>query len=932
MTMAPSNAGALPVNPPALAQRITRHFEKYGHRLDANPLVLVHAAPVWPHEPVLSTRDGRRVRVVPCVSMLAIWEQVAADRDLPHVLLTDLDDVELGTGILSQVLGGRILDMEPWGLVEDCFGVQQLDPRLHAEKWAGPALVDAMPPNGWPRLAGTVLQRDVAMRHLLAERLELARLGLAPEDIDAPSLLRWSTLPFAQEAFDRLPGAERSGLLTWLGNELGQPAAVLSALLSAGRASDAFPLGLVCDAVWSADGPDALRGQGRIEQYLGAAHLDAAAMRSYAQATTRTLAGLLSAANTREAEAVSARQCANRVLDRAEELLLGFAMAELGRFSNTLRSGFEHRLGTVATSLRTALDKPGEGSLAAAAAAVDRLAAHHLAVDYRHRVTRTRMALRLIRWLASAIGAPASVAGAIDEQIAQWGWVDLAADQVWAGENRNTGLARVYRDIAEAVRQRRSDLDRAFASQLAAWTSGGGEPGELLTVEAVLPTVVAPLVRAAERPVLVIVIDGMSAAVAAELAEDMTSNGWLEYDPLAGKPANGSAPRRRGAVAALPTVTSVSRASLLSALLCSGGQDEERAAFEGHRLWRGRAARLFHKNAVYGGAGEELSEDLRQALSDPEILVAAVVNTVDDALDRGRQDADLTWQVNNLGPLRAMLDHARYHGRAVILTSDHGHVLERDGTARSAAAPASARHRTDPAPPGEGEVELSGPRVVADEGRIVALWDPRLRYLPRRSGYHGGASLAEVTVPVLAMLPLGAAAPAGWRPLGPQRPSWWSAPDAAQALAPAPGTTPRHSRRVKASAARPENALFDTPVESSCAGAAPGQERAAQSLVEQVLAAEMFAAQHALTPRKVPLQKVRGALSALIEANGVLPVALVAEGAGEHQARATGFLVTLQQIFNVDNFPVLSLTDDGRTARLDRGLLRQQFGIDRVRP
>ena len=45
----------------------------------------------------------------------------------------------------------------------------------------------------------------------------------------------------------------------------------------------------------------------------------------------------------------------------------------------------------------------------------------------------------------------------------------------------------------------------------------------------------------------------------------------------------------------------------------------------------------------------------------------------------------------------------------------------------------------------------------------------------------------------------------------------------------------------------------------------------------------------------------------------------------EQPARATGFLTTLQRIFNVDNYPVLSLIDEGRTVRMDMTLLRQQF-------
>ncbi len=65
--------------------------------------------------------------------------------------------------------------------------------------------------------------------------------------------------------------------------------------------------------------------------------------------------------------------------------------------------------------------------------------------------------------------------------------------------------------------------------------------------------------------------------------------------------------------------------------------------------------------------------------------------------------------------------------------------------------------------------------------------------------------------------------------------------------------------------------------------------------------------------------------SALVDANGVLPTVLVAERATEQPARAVGFVTTLQRIFNVDNYPVLSLEDGSRTVRLNIPLLRKQF-------
>jgi hypothetical protein len=531
------------------------------------------------------------------------------------------------------------------------------------------------------------------------------------------------------------------------------------------------------------------------------------------------------------------------------------------------------------------------------------------------------MARRLVQWLHAPAAEPESVGDGIDRQVAEWGWVDLALAHVWTGEDVQPRLKTAYRALYDRVSERRRGLDAMFARRLAAWTSVGSEPGATLLVESVLPRVVAPLGRS-KRPVLLLVLDGMSVSVAVELAEELRRQRWEEYDPVGGT----DQPHRRGAAAALPTITKVSRASLFAASLREGGQEDERAAFTGHALWHGHKVRLFHKDTVRGGAGERLGDELVDALNDSETLVAVVLNAIDDALDHGREGSDAGWRVDDIGVLRVLLDHARYHGRAVILTSDHGHVLERGGELRRVRDAVSARHRSGDGPVEDGEVELAGPRVVAPGQRVVALWDPHVRYTPRKAGYHGGASLAEVTVPLLAFLPLGAAAPHGWRALADQRPSWWSPEEPAVPVRP-PSTDADKPRRPRRQDLRVEGqgTLDMTP-----AAKAPVQP-AGVSLLDALLASEMFAVQHSLTPRKVPAPKIRAAIGALLDANGVLPVTVLAERASEQAARAGGFVTTLQRIFNVDNYPVLSVIDDGRTVQLNVTLLRQQFDLQERR-
>src|SRR5690606_13897203 len=354
---------ALRVNPAALGQRIDQQLRH--HRAEPHTVILVRAGPVRPHEPTLTTAAGRRLRVVPCVSTLAVWEQLTQPRDTALVLLTDLTERDLGPGILSGVFRQRIITVEPWDLVAEVFGAQRLDPQLRAEAWAGEALLDAMPAEGWPRLAGTVLSRDHALRHLAAARLGLDRLGLGPEDLDARALLRWSGLPGAAELVRALREPERVGLANWLIDTCGKPAQAVLALLEAGHLADALPLGPVCAAIWSADDPDALRAQGRIEQYFGPSRPDPGAIRAYAALATDSVTDLL-----RSAPTSADYQAGMAVLDRAEELLLQFGAVEAARGSLLLRTGFHHRADLAAAAIQDALSGRTPDLIAAAERAV----------------------------------------------------------------------------------------------------------------------------------------------------------------------------------------------------------------------------------------------------------------------------------------------------------------------------------------------------------------------------------------------------------------------------------------------------------------------------------------------------------------------------------------------------------------------------------
>ena len=411
----------------------------------------------------------------------------------------------------------------------------------------------------------------------------------------------------------------------------------------------------------------------------------------------------------------------------------------------------------------------------------------------------------------------------------------------------------------------------------------------------------------------------MSAAVACELAEEITgSRIWTEI----GRHSDG----REGALAVLPSATTFSRTSLLCGQLRSGSQAQERAGFTA--FWQGRKAVLFHKGGLAAGAGAVLNEDVRAAISESAAIVGVVLNTIDDTLRDGREGSAPTWRLRDVTYLQELLSAAAGAGRPVILTSDHGHVIDR-GEGIHPAASESARYRQGQ--PGDGEVLVSGPRVLSAGGTVVLPWDERIRYTPRKAGYHGGASLAEMIIPVLAFVPSAAPCPKGWTSYDNpalHEPTWWNTgataaqpqaavhPQVGAGAADGPGTVGQEAGQA---GTRPGRG----PVQ--CRGRSPGRSPGRQLWGARVVGSDRFAAQRGFV-RKAPADAaVAAIIDGLTAAGGKLPVGVAAGLAGQPAFRMAGYLAQLGRLLNVDGYPVISDTDGGRTVELNVRLLTEQF-------
>ncbi|MER6630967.1 BREX-2 system phosphatase PglZ [Streptomyces sp. NPDC000987] len=855
--------------------------------------------------------DGstRRVRVTDQDSPLGIadaWRRHLADTgedgDGVLVVTGTVPADQLGWDVRGHAVRRRPLAVERADIVKQLFGAGDLDTRMVRETWLLDALLEAEPPGGWPR-TGSVLTRDRAVRALLAARVGLGDAADDSPDLDADTLFDWSRTPAGPRRFAELPQQERAGLTVWLEEVAGPAAPTLLALAADGRGADALPLGALASAALAC--PAAADAGFALGTLFGGALRSFDALTPYAAAATGVLTRWIAQAEAGGPSGADARARVLAVLEQADRLAETARLTGLLTGDRLLPSGYRARLRTLATTL--------DARPAAAEAALRDLADHQLTRIHAESTERARTAVRLLRWLDTPLPPLESVGQSVCHHMESTGWVDLATGILAEGDTSRDGtVGEAYHRLIGRVRDRRRQLDERFARLLAIWAESASQqaPNGALLIEDVLTEAAAPLAREGGRP-LILVLDGMSADVAAELAAGLDRRDWTEIVPTA---PTGRRPGRLAAVAMLPTVTRISRASLLAGTATEGGQDVERAGFTAFWKKRRRTARLFHKGGYEGAAGHRLAPELLGALQDDDTVVGVVLNTIDDALADGRDNGRARWGTSDIAKLADLLDAARGAGRPVLLVSDHGHVLDRSPR-EAGPTPADgvqgARWRTGPAQP--GEVELTGPRVRAGSGRITAAWRDDLRYTSRQAGYHGGASLSEVTVPVLAFVPSGSEIPSGWTALPAENtaPAWWRGGETAEPPQPAAVPRGRDTRRRQPQS----EGLFPQPGHGT--------------LGERTVRSKPYETQREFVRNAPGNAAVAAALDALLEAGGKLSPAAVAAAAqsatGRSERNPQRFVTMLERLLNIDGYPVLQLVESGRTVHLDRELLRQQF-------
>ena len=858
----------------------------------------------WPE--TLNQR-GRQFALRWCESSLAIREALCdVEEHDPAtaglVVLTPLATHEIAEDIAARLARARVFQPEGWDIVRQLFQAKETDARLGRFAWMPQCLIDGAAQGPYPPVANGFLGLETAWHEVLQRFL---RIPTARPD--AVSLLTWSMTTGADTTLDQLPSAARTDVMRWLSEAAGSAGEMVLGCVEAGRTIDALPLGLVCGVVFAPEGEgQAALGQAaiRLERFVNDKHIGVPEGRAWARAAEQVVraAGL---------------EAARATLDRADALLRDLRVAEFAHLSDLLPAALDQRMQDLALALSAHVAEPTEANLAQVERQADRVLRHTLMAAQPPRAERVGMARRLARWMLTVPRSATSLPSAVAWQSDEGAFVDWARFRLLGGDEI-AELSQAYGACREALIARRNKFAKPFAQALIEWNANKPSiDGRLVPVESVLEHVVAPI--AAAHPTLLLVMDGLSISIFRELFARSASHGWAEMVPSdLGQPLVG--------VAALPTVTEVSRTSLLCGRLTLGAAAQERSGFGSHAalLAHSRAGappRLFHKGDLADATN--LAPEVRAAIADPHQRVISVVyNAVDDHLS-GPDQLHQRWTLEDLRLLLPLLREAREARRVVVITADHGHLLE-DGTTQVSHGSESDRWRPGTDSRAPHEVAVSGGRVVTSDGSntVVCLWGESTRYGGRKNGYHGGLSPQEVTVPLAVMVPLGMNLP-GWTPAPPAQPEWWELPPIPKSKEAKPALAQPvrpAGRKPTAQVGQPQ--LFEeTELPTAPAPAAP-------DWISALLSGTIYASQRRLSARvALPDEKMRALLTALSERGGKLSRAALAQRLSVPEIRLGGMLSAVRRMLNVDQAPVLVIDEAAGTVELNIALLHQQFRV-----
>ena len=868
--------------------------------------------------------ENMSVRVVSCVSELAMREQLLlqAEHDDRLVLLSAIDTNLLAEDVLNQLWRRKLRHIDPWRTVIERLGLRTVDHRLvsgNKHRWFAEAMLEV-----WPDIEDQVNLGQVLDFNNAWLTLSRGVLGFEAAQLDIDTLFNWGLDPTVTAT--ALPAEFMEGVQPWFEQRLHKHSTLVSNIIFASdgdlKKHMLLPLGLVAHVLSEYAPENDASARVRLEErYLQGNHSDTT-LGAFGKAAHRFASRVILQNNS-----ASLSMPIKAALDQADEILADLGCSGLAIHSDILPSGHELQLERIAEFIHSH-SKADIAQLNRLEEWKDELQQHKLLNTARYE--GVQKAVALMRWLATDVkkdminGAPALML----EYQRDGGFVDFARSVLWSGDNNQT-LSEAYQVILQQVSERVESGNKLFSTDINTIARGDKLPEELVYVEDAIDHLVAPVAK--QHPVLLLVMDGMSQAVWREFSSDLVSDNWEEYRRRSGD--DDSDTIGCSLVAALPTVTKVCRQALLTGKLAQGDAADEEKGFSTHPALTAQTTKaappvLFHKGKLSQSATPGLAPDVRSVIADDSHrIVAIVINAVDDQLSSNDQ-LNTRWKLHSLPVVEQILETVRESGRVLILTSDHGHVRSYDSERGERGVEVmDGRYKPGDSTVNEGEIAISGARVVTEDSAVVLPWSEKIRYANPKKGFHGGASLQEVVIPFgVYASPLQGLELEGWHRVPQEVPSWWFSesrisnlivqePVAAIATATRPepekGTTPD---------------LFAPPVtEEVVTGEATGTE----SWIDRLLNSAVLASQRKRNPRPMISDQVITALLECLEQRGSQAgLVEIAQATGKPRVRVSGFVAAVRKLLNVDGFDILSEDKNSRTVRLNLQHLQTQFLLD----
>lgn len=821
----------------------------------------------------------------------------------PVVVVTDLEQAELGDDLVARVAGQKIWTPQRWEAVKTIFEVRHIATDLRDRRHLADALIESQPPGGYRPVRGSTLDLQTAIGALLR-----AQLGLSDAVNNLDRFITWidddqnattSRILAASSALDTGNNPEFDQQLE---ERFGQGVRAVLAIVRAGKAPEMFPLLFAAGAIHHEDNVNE-RAVVNLEHWVDQIQLEPASWRHASDAAQRA------ARSTGFSD--SDRRAWSTV---AQERLERFGAPELAERSDAIEAGFALRLAQIGRDLATAHAGPMsvpvitalEQSLASARA--------HWHSDP-VRVDRAEMAARLIRRGRDPIEWGRSLATAGAAYRADGAWVDRARNAIARGDSVSE-LASIYRTLTAELADARNGDNQRFAD--IAQGAARSLPDDAIGVEDVARQIVAPTAK--RQPVLLLIFDGMGYESFTEVNPLFQNQGFTQYldpDGVAAQPC----------YAVLPTVTEYSRTSLFAGEVRQGNQSSEGRAFAALTELvdvssSGNPPVIHHKAALRDGGIDSIPADvLNDIANEHQRIVAVVLNNIDERLKDVAGPTD-SWGFDELHPLKWLLQAAREAGRVVIATSDHGHVLDRDAEQRRVEG-GKERWRTAIGEPAADEILVEGPRVIPEGNRVILPFAEQVHYDSRRNGYHGGLCPQEVLVPI-GVYAASDSLLEGWSPTALPEPDWWIGlrddEVAEEEVAAAAATSP--SRRTKTEPPA-EAALTLFPNEADQPTEAPSTEPADDTTwVGTTLEALQQYRRPQIRITDDEIQRLLGALER--HGSQAMPIERLAAATQLPATRITRYISQLQQLVNIDGYGVLTVI--GSEVHFEKGLLDTQLG------